>query len=855
MNSILDSLKRFFKNSETPILFAGAGVSARAGVVTWATLLKQLQESVRARDAYTANIMAESVHENDYLLAADYYFLTKKVPDGEKLQIISNALKQYDHDAILDLVRLPFQGFVTTNFDRCLNDAYAKAYGRSALDFRRGDDSFKQILWARDFFIARIHGSVEHPTSIILSGRHFEDLKADKIYQDILSDLFTKKNVLFVGCSFNDPAVKAIFDLINKQYGPTPPGLHMALLPDDADNDFVTRLNRFNIEIVRYDSSNRHELMWNALRSFCDESTAGLADQENAMQGSKLPFESAKRYLAACYARMRLNSNIHPLRQAVVEGMISALLQAYAPKGVSEQSLFDMVHKELGISNDSAKEIVSTVISQLQTEKLCLVNQANGTKTISWQGVVEDTNSFEGAIDILVIKAQDRAVVQEGMKPVSDLRAGLKEFFNQLILQRGWDLGASFALNKPLEDVDVGKLLFQSCSFLSTKEIEALIRVCNSMLSRPTQEEAEILTALGRISFALELTLQSPRNTLFHSEVLPEKVYLDANIMMPALTYGHPFHDVYKSTIKQLTLAASKTMSGVQIIAYYGFLNEVVSHKKLALDFYFANKDNFREMIRKEALYYGTSNMNVFIGAYANILRNEPNKEFEEYMNEHVPFKNESELSKWIMQKGIQVKSENEMKHTSYPKINFSLEKAYSSELASGKDVRLISHDAVQLSTIQSDLDSNKRVIFVTADKKLRDMLSKGDFAHLGDTMISNVGLAQMIDLLVGSDSEVRSMASLIWSTKSSNKAEEARQYLINLALNEYDEAMAMEMNSVVEEISEQMAYDAARRNIDIDSDNLNKRKEFITFAESYENSFFEALKTQIEKRRKQQGS
>lgn len=176
MTAIADSLARFFATSTEPILFAGAGVSARAGVLTWGPLLDRLKEWIRSRDPQTANIMAEYVREQDLITAADYFFLSKRVPDGERLKALVEHLTRYNQRELLPLVRLPFHGFVTTNFDRCLLDAYAAANGKAALDFRRGDESFKQVQWCADPFVARIHGGTEMATSIVLTSNHFEGL-------------------------------------------------------------------------------------------------------------------------------------------------------------------------------------------------------------------------------------------------------------------------------------------------------------------------------------------------------------------------------------------------------------------------------------------------------------------------------------------------------------------------------------------------------------------------------------------------------------------------------------------------------------------------------------------------------
>lgn len=849
MSAVAEALDRFFANSSEPVLFAGAGVSARAGVLTWGPLLDRLKEWIRSRDPQTANLMADYIHEQDLITAADYFFLSKRVPDGERLKALVEHLTRYTPKDLLPVVRLPFHGFVTTNFDRCLLDAYAAANGKAALDFRRGDESFKQVQWCSDPFVARIHGGTELATSIVLTTKHFEGLSQDSVYQDVLINLFTRKNVLFLGCSFADPAVRAVFEQINKQYGPTPPGLHMALIPDDVDHEFIGRLNRMNVDAIRYDPADHHQEVWEAIAAYSMNASKSASASTTSEENTTSPFAAAKRYLASCYARVRLSGRLHPLREAVVEGMVSSIMQSHAPKGMSERDLIDTVHRELGIHIDAAKELVSSAIDRLAEEKLCRRHSDGGARKVAWAGETDDVNKLDLALDCLVKSAVDRAVVQEGLRPKRDLQESLRGFFREMVLQRGWDLGAAFASNRAPEEVDIGKLLHQSCAFLSLAEIDSLKRVCARMLATPTEAEAKVLSELGRASFALELAIQCPRNTLFHSAVLPQKVYLDANVLMPALTYGHPYHEIYRQTIDRLREATMQSAANVKVVAYYGFLNEIVSHRRLAIQEVEEWGESFREGIVKEAIYYGSANMNVFVGAYANVAQVEKDLEFPDFLARYAPYTTEKELAQWLRQHGIIVQGDGQMRTSEYASVSHELQKAYSNDLVAGKGVRLIEHDAVQISALYSDQQMSQRSILVTADKRLREMLAKGKYKGLVEHMVSNVGLAQMIDLLVGNPGEARGLTSLLWTARSSTKTEEVRQYLVTLALREYDEAMAMEMPAVVEHIAEDVVAEAERLGLRADTDDASHRRRFLQFVGTFEDKFFEAIREQIERR------
>ena len=164
---VADALKTFFEASSAPILFTGAGVSMLAGLPDWKELLRQMAESVRPVDAMTANHMTEYVAKGSLTKAADYFWLTDEVLDGDKYATIKRLLGTYDSKPLVPLASLPFKGVLTTNFDRSIFDAIAMAKKQFPRDYRHGDASFSQAVWETELHVTRIHGCVEVPQSMI----------------------------------------------------------------------------------------------------------------------------------------------------------------------------------------------------------------------------------------------------------------------------------------------------------------------------------------------------------------------------------------------------------------------------------------------------------------------------------------------------------------------------------------------------------------------------------------------------------------------------------------------------------------------------------------------------------------
>lgn len=110
-----------------------------------------------------------------------------------------------------------------------------------------------------------------------------------------------------------------------------------------------------------------------------------------------------------------------------------------------------------------------------------------------------------------------------------------------------------------------------------------------------------------------------PRNALYFTKWFCHVIFT----LMPTScyrhwSYGHPFSQVYKEAIKSLKEAASSAAVTVNLNVCSGYLNEVISHRNLAITYYNEAGSDFGRIARSDALYNGVSNLNVFVGAYAN---------------------------------------------------------------------------------------------------------------------------------------------------------------------------------------------------------------------------------------------
>lgn len=843
--NVTDALKRFFEASSTPILFAGAGVSMLAGLPDWKGLLLQMAESVRPVDALTANCMTQYVAKGSLTKAADYFWLTEEVQDGDKYSIIKRLLGTYNSKQLEPLAMLPFKGALTTNFDRAIFDAIAAAKKQVPRDYRLGDASFTSAVWETELFVARIHGCIEAPKAMILSESQFRGLIDSEPYIDLLVQTFLNKQVLFLGFSFYDPAIKYVLEQIERRYGPASPGRHMAILPETNASELIQKASRLNITVVKYETASNHEALWDGISAYARYLKNTPA---RVTVPTDHPYAATKQYLAACYARVSVASEQTPLREIVIEGVLSAVLQGNYPKATNLPDLQERIRKALGLKGKEVDRLVDGALKELISAKLVRKHKRGvGTRvSFAWIGDTEATSPLKNAIETLNRCVCDRAYVQEGWQPPTHVSDAIGLFLQEVVHQRGWDLGAAFASGKAPDTVSFRTVLAECGQSLSTFDRQRVERTVESLFQRPTDQEASLLGELGRISFAVELAFQAPRSTLLHKATLPRRIYFDTNLLLPAFVEGHPHHHTYGDTLHRLLAASKSAGNGLQLLAYRGYLNEMISHKNAALAYALEAGEDFENLARSEAMYHGIGNISVYVGAYVNAVENGQSPGFESFLKRVAPYTTETELRRWIEKKGFVIVESP--KNATYLEIYGILERRNAGKISNGKQPILVEHDALQLALLDADYQNGQKALFVTADRQLYDDIVATKFCHLSEFMVSQVGIVQLVDLLVGLKSGNRELGALLWSNKVSERAQRIRSYLTVEALNKYDAALAMNMHDIVETQSEAIATQLEREGVDLESHDPKARVKAFKSLGTLEANFFAGMSEAIRK-------
>jgi hypothetical protein len=839
-------LSEILKQEES-VLFAGAGVAARAGLPVWEGYLEYLAKVVEPRQPLIAQLIRTRVNEKSLLLAAHYYKTCTEIPKGERYQKLAEPFQadKYDHKRLKALISLPFTSVVTTNYDRSLHDAFATVYGKTAVQVELGDPSLQSALFCTVPFIARIHGRAEVPLSIVLDSDDYKALYADDAYIDFLHGVFMQRRCVFIGFSFVDPAIAKILEFIAARG--VFPKKHFAIVPSGAV-ELTEKLSEQNIELLLYDPSENHKVLWEGF----ERARALIAGQPAVSTTHLVPtFEVAKRLIAVCYARARMGEEGLALKNLIIQGILISEISS-GVTAVAE--LPRKLQRYIALKPEEATSLVSSALDALVAKKLCL---CDGTEAV----IVNNLSDFAALSPASHIAGAiiDRLMVREQYEVKPEIRTALEHVVEDVLVQRGFDLGAEFAGERYSTELDPGSTIRQSVDRHLPQHWQhrksQITAAFLDMIRRPTASEEKLLASAGRISFGIEIVLQAGRTTIY-SASLPEVVYLDASVVLPAIVPGHPYQQAYIQSLAKLQQACEAEGSSSTVLVADVFLNEIVTHRKLAISFVedFALED--RDTLTRRVQYFGADNVNVFVGAYSSWIANGHEGTFAEFLSEVAPYSDEYELAEFLREKGIRVGSTKRRGPADvklYEGIKDRVIDGYDRaefgfEDGDRKALVLKKHEAAQVTVLLEAIKEGRRAILVTADKSLRRVVAGLRIRELKDTLISHRNLVQLIDLLVGVPIEQASLSRLLWTVRIADDASAIKDYLIARALPQYDAALTLAMSDMLDGAVDRIIREAKLEDVKFGSGAAEERAKELKFLDRVEGEVFAQLAQEVKK-------
>jgi WD40 repeat protein len=188
------------------VLFAGAGLSAQAGVPVWDGFLRNLLAFARdsgAIDHEEAASLEAALREGQRNAAADglvqafanqrprlHDFLRQSYPESTAPSSAHQHLQQ-----------VPFAAIVTSNYDRLLERVFPE-FAASGLFTPTDAEALLDSLAQKRRFILKLYGLIERPETLIFAPLEYrEALSSNVSFSKFMEGLFFSRNFLFVGLS------------------------------------------------------------------------------------------------------------------------------------------------------------------------------------------------------------------------------------------------------------------------------------------------------------------------------------------------------------------------------------------------------------------------------------------------------------------------------------------------------------------------------------------------------------------------------------------------------------------------------------------------------------------------------
>lgn len=827
-------------------LFAGAGTSAFAGLRTWKDYLAALADVLAKYEADLAAVMRKRVSRGQLLEAAHSYLESTDMPVGEKYKQLTAQLKtdHYDPYRLVPLASLPFEAIVTTNYDRALIEAWARHHRKAPYPVERNDPTMKAAPFLSKFFVARIHGREEIPEDIVLETRHYEDLERDTAYQDFLHTLFLRRRCVFLGFSFLDPAINSVLDLIKRRG--IFPKQHYAIAPSGSDA-LIARLASANIEVLLYDDRDHHAVLWRAI----EMASSDKVETNPGPGGKRLSaFETARRLLAVCYTRARLGKDIVALRTLVVEGIIISLIDS-GKRSAAE--LRTHLRGFLAVNDTEADTLIQEAVSGLKIKQILDGDYDRLKLAVSFPEIANMP-----PIKQLVQGTLHRLMVRDRYEPSREIASKLGPIIEEVIVLRGWDLGAEYAGAHVDEEISplttIQKAIERRLPDTANDRQRQIAEALLDLMRRPSPKEENALGELGRLAFGIEVILQAGRSTMY-STSFPDTVYLDTSVLMPAITLGHPYRDAYWKAIRTVQ---EKVGAASEIYLADVFLEEIYLHRSNAVNLVDELKLNDHKNLRAFISYFSPTNTNVFVGAYSTYVAQTDNPgSFSKFLRATAPYQDEKELVEYLDKSGIRTawtKTRSAAETKRYAEIRSALLEAYDvveaeSDPARKKKDVLKQHEAAQLALLEQAIEAGRRAVFVTADNKLRRAVrASRRLKPLLDPLISHLGLIQLVDLLVGLDVDPGALRRLLWTVQMADAQAALKSYLLTRALEHYDAAMLYRMGDLLDEFVHKYANQAEMEAVQLTGAKGDAQPKAQRFLDRIDDEFFAYMAGEMKK-------
>lgn len=260
------------------VLYAGAGLSARAGLPVWYTFVSGLldwAETNRFIDEKSSASLRTVLKQGDNDLVVDNIVSEMQANGREDwLEYLKTVLLKPDPSLPQShhiVKTIGFNAVLTTNFDNLLERTFSLDDTADNVYTHIDTEPLLNSLSKREFFILKLHGALHRPDTVLLAPSQYEDSIAGNLpFSEFMESLFFSRTILFLGASLE--GIETYLEGIN--FRGYIPHQHYALAAVSgaawrAKADMLKR--RYGIQVLPYPHSEKHPEVDDFLDSLAKE--------------------------------------------------------------------------------------------------------------------------------------------------------------------------------------------------------------------------------------------------------------------------------------------------------------------------------------------------------------------------------------------------------------------------------------------------------------------------------------------------------------------------------------------------------------------------------------------------------
>ena len=575
-------------NSGNAWVFVGSGVSADAGLPSWASLLDLTVGRLSTKNQQRIEkdpLFQQRKSRGAFALC--FQRVGNIVGRGNVVESIRQIIREKT-GVPGDLTRLltdwPAAGYLTTNYDNLLEKALDAgdslgwlSVGNQHSEVRKVSGDVKNIVW-------HIHGSAFLPhnqSRLIIDAKDYDEYYLEtSVLQQQLKSFLTQRRLVFVGFGLRDPEIMRLLKIAGRYTLPERPIFAFLGSTDSSDDlEEIRELrDHYNIEVIRYRIiEGAHDDLKNLINDYSSMVVTRSVNYGNYRQN--IPSYDADTTGLLIYNTLVIQDG-SPLQGEALQPLLSARILSvakYRKRVTLSDLLVDVGRISAGVSDETqtdgtyASEAIESVVDELEQRKLiATTTECDETLIRLTEEGISFVDERAGVAErirsqfLASLESRARELTVGNTHTSKEVATAASLFFEDCIEKRS--LGVAKALNAPHEtarEFQVVALLQALPDFFGLlsepQAARALVKLVQGMLSSPSEAEAKHFGLLLQARLGVHLLGVDQNALRARVRALKNMVFvLDSTSLIPLLAVSGTGHKAAVELMKRIKLIGAR---------------------------------------------------------------------------------------------------------------------------------------------------------------------------------------------------------------------------------------------------------------------------------------------------------